>query len=214
MIMRVSGRVSRISRQASTPLPSGSRTSITTTSGFSLAATATASATLPASATTDMPGRRSSSARKPSRTTSWSSTSITRISSAIHPPKRYAHGDRRAEAALTGDLQDAAELYGPVPHIRNAATGVESRHIGSNPIIAHDQDQSIIRNADFQTDPAGQRVLSHVGQTLFGDLQQLSGLRLGELRRDFCQGWRRPQVRVNEAIHAQVLDQYPQAGRQ
>ena len=50
----VSGRLARISRVASIPLPSDSRTSITTTSGRVRAASSIASRTVPASAVTTM----------------------------------------------------------------------------------------------------------------------------------------------------------------
>ena len=55
MITLLSERASRIARQASTPEPSGRRTSMMTTSGFERAAASIASATVPASPTTIMP---------------------------------------------------------------------------------------------------------------------------------------------------------------
>ncbi len=70
MMTFASGRDWRISRQASTPLPSGRRTSMITTSGSRRAASSTASATLPASPTTVMPRRRFRRERSPSLTTS------------------------------------------------------------------------------------------------------------------------------------------------
>src|ERR1700682_162854 len=63
------------------PLPSASRTSITTTSGWSQLACLTASLTLSASPTTRIWDSASSKVRTPWRTTSWSSTSSTRIGS-------------------------------------------------------------------------------------------------------------------------------------
>src|SRR3954470_9870020 len=74
----VAGRVARISRVASIPEPSVSRTSITITSGRVRAASSIASRTVPASDVTTMSFWDSSIARIPSRTISWSSTSITR----------------------------------------------------------------------------------------------------------------------------------------
>ncbi len=67
--------------QASTPLPSGRRMSISTTSGVSWAAICTDSATEPASPTTRKPPVCESSDRRPSRTTWWSSTMSTRMGS-------------------------------------------------------------------------------------------------------------------------------------
>ncbi len=69
-----SGNSDRISRQISTPDPSGSRTSSTTTSGESKPTRRSASAELPASPTTSKSGSASRRARKPFLTISWSST--------------------------------------------------------------------------------------------------------------------------------------------
>src|SRR5262245_56992340 len=74
----VAGRRARMSLVASMPLPSDRRTSMTTTSGVERSATATASRTELDSATTTMSSVPASRALMPLRTTSWSSTSITR----------------------------------------------------------------------------------------------------------------------------------------
>ena len=74
----VFGSFERISRVASMPLPSASRTSITTTSGRAHSARSMASLTVAASPATDIPPACSSSALTPLRTTSWSSTIMTR----------------------------------------------------------------------------------------------------------------------------------------
>ncbi len=66
---RTSGWSALIRRQASTPLLSGRRTSISTTSGRTRPARATASAAVSASPTTRIPGAWSSSVRSPIRTT-------------------------------------------------------------------------------------------------------------------------------------------------
>ncbi len=57
----------------------GIRTSISITSGRSLAASATASAPLPASPTTSMSGSPASNIVNPLRTSAWSSATTTRI---------------------------------------------------------------------------------------------------------------------------------------
>jgi hypothetical protein len=75
---RVAGCLARISRVASMPLPSVRRTSITITSGRVRSASSIASRTEEASVVTTMSSSGSSIARIPSRTISWSSTSITR----------------------------------------------------------------------------------------------------------------------------------------
>src|SRR4030095_8348726 len=79
----VLGRWARMSRVASIPEPSERRTSITTMSGRAWAATATASRTELASAHTTTSTVSVSSSLMPSRTTSWSSTSITRSGGAL-----------------------------------------------------------------------------------------------------------------------------------
>src|SRR5438876_6042626 len=74
----VFGSLERISRVASMPLPSASRTSITTTSGRAHSARSMASLTVAASPATDIPPASSSSALTPLRTTAWASTLMTR----------------------------------------------------------------------------------------------------------------------------------------
>src|SRR5262252_155627 len=74
----VSGLCARISRVASIPLPSARRTSITITSGRARSAWTMASLTVPASATTRTSPAASSMVLRPLRTTSWSSTSMSR----------------------------------------------------------------------------------------------------------------------------------------
>src|SRR4029453_11736828 len=77
------GRAARMSRVASIPEPSWRRTSMTMTSGRARAATATASRAEPASAQTTTCVVSASSSLMPSRTTWWSSTSITRNGGAL-----------------------------------------------------------------------------------------------------------------------------------
>ena len=69
-------------RHASTPLPSGRRTSISTTSGRVCSLSCTASAAVWASPTTRKPARADRRVRSPMRTTVWSSTIRTRMGSA------------------------------------------------------------------------------------------------------------------------------------
>src|SRR5438067_1121327 len=79
MMTRISGWWSRNARHASTPPPLGIRTSMTTTSGLRMPASPTPSGPSAASPTTSRPSSASISDKRPRRTTSWSSTSITRI---------------------------------------------------------------------------------------------------------------------------------------
>ena len=68
-----------ISRVASSPSIPGIRMSISTTSGPCAAACDTAAAPLAASPTTVMPSAASRMTQNPARTSSWSSTTSTRI---------------------------------------------------------------------------------------------------------------------------------------
>jgi hypothetical protein len=82
----VAGRTARMSRVASIPEPSESRTSMTITSGKARVATATASLAELASAHTTTSGTSLSKSLMPSRTTWWSSTSMTRSGGALMRP--------------------------------------------------------------------------------------------------------------------------------
>src|SRR5215471_3730312 len=75
----------RISRVASMPLASGSRTSMTMTSGLVRIASLIASAAVPASATTLRSPACSIIARRPFLMMSWSSTSMTRTGAPLVP---------------------------------------------------------------------------------------------------------------------------------
>ena len=94
----VSGCAARIRRVASTPSTPGMRRSISTTSGRWRAASATASSPSVAAATGVMSGAASSSVISPSRTSAWSSTTITRTAPA-HGAARRGAGPRPAAAA-------------------------------------------------------------------------------------------------------------------
>src|SRR5215213_2309640 len=117
------GRAARMSRVASMPEPSERRTSMTITSGRAWAATATASRTEPASAHTTTSEASTSSSLMPSRTTSWSSTSMTRSGGALMAlssqgwpgwlkPARFVISGRISVRAssLTGDMLLAVGL--------------------------------------------------------------------------------------------------------
>ena len=76
---RTWGSTARIDRHTSMPEPSGSRASRTATSACRAGMRATASTARPDSPTTTMSPADSSRARRPCRTTSWSSSRKTRI---------------------------------------------------------------------------------------------------------------------------------------
>ena len=79
MMQRVSGRLDRISRQTSTPLPSGNRASKMATSGRTAGIRWRASRAVAASPTTVMSVVVSSRSINPRRTISWSSSKNTVI---------------------------------------------------------------------------------------------------------------------------------------
>src|SRR6266542_580654 len=83
MITRVCGTAERISRHASTPLPSGKRTSSTTTSGCHFCAASSASATVPTASTRKKRLSVFNSAHSPSCTSCRSSTTRMRVRCSI-----------------------------------------------------------------------------------------------------------------------------------
>src|SRR5271169_2800705 len=100
MMQAISGAVDRTSRHTSTPLPSGRRTSRMATSGFVAGMRAKASATVPASPTTSMSSLASRRARRPARTTSWSSRRKTPTLIALSCHLRPAAGIPREDLAV------------------------------------------------------------------------------------------------------------------
>src|SRR3990170_1894772 len=112
MTTAVFGCFARISRVASMPLPSASRTSMTTTSGRVRSASSMASRTEPASAVTTMSSVACRSAFTPLRTTSWSSTSSTRrggLATALHPTGDTVAGVSARNRSHLEGLADAVE---------------------------------------------------------------------------------------------------------
>src|SRR5688500_13537803 len=98
MSTAASGTVSRIFFVASSPSMPGMRTSMITTSGRRRSTSATAPAPSEASPITRMCGARESERRRPSRTTSWSSTNRQVISSGtaqVYWPNRRSYSERQ-----------------------------------------------------------------------------------------------------------------------
>src|SRR5699024_7983161 len=93
---RTSGCDCRMARHRSIPLPSGSMTSSTATSGRTAAIRRRASAQLEASPTTWRSGCRSTTPATPLRTTSWSSTRKTLVISHHLSPLRWSAGTAAA----------------------------------------------------------------------------------------------------------------------
>src|SRR5437879_5521185 len=127
---RVSSCDLRSCRHASNPLPSGNRTSMSTTSGCRRAASSTAAAAVPASPTTSMPAWRLNKVCSPRRTTLWSSTISKRInldsSSLIKPAGGHLNQEARALARRGKDFAARADFVRPrgdVPQAVAAARG-------------------------------------------------------------------------------------------
>ena len=100
------------------PEPSGSRTSMTTMSGWNRRACSIDSAALPASATTWNPSRRSRSATRPCRTTSWSSTTSRRrgreVRSVTVIDLRWRQWDARKSRRWSGRYSHDDTRAGPI----------------------------------------------------------------------------------------------------
>src|ERR1700694_2680764 len=103
---------------AAMPSPSGISRSIRTTSGSTLAATARAVSPPSASPTTSMSGWSSRNARRPSRTTAWSSTSSTRMGSATGHLGAGGEedADRGPGAAVALDRKGGVDVGGALAH--------------------------------------------------------------------------------------------------
>src|SRR5712691_6555513 len=197
----VSGCVARISRQASTPLPSGNRTSISTMSGFSRFAALIASDTVGASPATSMPASVSTE-RSPARTISWSSTSSTRIgrpSSGVMVCTlvRDIQDNRCTLARRGSDLELSPSLSRAALHIVQSAgvspcrTGIES-----HAVVPDFETYAGIRAMERQLAMFGVRMPQGVAQGLAGDLQDV--LRL-----------LRTEPRDGQRIHIQAEAQRP-----
>src|SRR6266576_6506482 len=172
-ITRAAGRRRRSSRMAPTPSRRGMTRSMSTTSGLSRSACRTACSPSAASPTTSRPSWSERKVRSPSRTTSWSSTSSTRIASAI--PDLQAHG--RAVAGRRADLQAAAGAprallhrgQAEAPRAQLGIAGVEAR-----PVVGDLEHEPAVVAPQPHGDALGAGVAQGVVQRLLGDAQDLA----------------------------------------
>src|SRR4051812_32494710 len=128
------------------------------TSGSRRSASATACAPSSASPTTSMPSCSSRNVRSPSRTTAWSSTSITRIWSGIGG---HLELDVRALARCRVDLEPAAEPPGPLLHRREPEPSrAQLRVVGleADAVIAHLEGEAAVVAAEADLHTLGARV--------------------------------------------------------
>src|SRR5215210_4689017 len=170
------GLLARTVFAASSPLPSGSRTSKMVTSGDCSATTLSASATVPASPTTVKSPVRSKARRRPSRISSWSSTRTTVMATpdtlARVPSVTDRHEDLRAALLTMADQQLSADPCCPLMHHFQPET-VQPR--GAEAVAVVLDPQRRVRRVDPAGDPQvlGVGVLARVGDGLLGDAQEL-----------------------------------------
>src|SRR5919109_4701858 len=182
MMTLVSGRAARISRVASIPLPSSKRTSMTTTSGRTEAATSTASWTPPASPATTMPPAASNRARSPWRTTSWSSTSMTRIgwsliTSSVAASERDPESHGRPPAGSGFDVEASADGLGPSPEVPQAAPASGSGvRVEAGAVVLDDESQRIPVSAELHRDRLRIGVSDRVRHRLPDQLEDVVGM--------------------------------------
>src|SRR3990170_3007573 len=183
MMTFVSGRSSRISRQASTPLPSGRRMSMITTSGWAWRAILTASWAVPASPTTAKPGRRSRSVRRPMRTTSWSSTMrMLTVPSGMALFSHAAQGEFDPHlGAAPGDAlhgEAGAQATGALLHVAEPApVGWPFRaRVEADAVVSDLQPYRMGGRRQLHAERGRLGVAGHVAQRLLGDAEQRRGL--------------------------------------
>src|SRR3990172_476304 len=218
MITLVAGSFSLISRQASTPLPSGSRMSMTTTSGCDCSAIVTDSATVPASATTRKFGRRSSSVRSPMRTTSWSSTiSILTLVSCIplssHFDRRHLDPDAGAPAPLGVNHQVRPDGPRPVAHVADPLLLPRPvlRYLEADAVVFYLQPHRPAFPRKSHSHRRGHGVPAHVVQRLLRDVEQRQRPLVIQAAVHLPLHL---QLRVHQRVHAHVAHQFAQRARQ
>src|SRR5215475_7363188 len=163
---RVRGHRRTISRAASMPFNSGMPTSTIATSGFPASAILIASWPLVASASTSKPAP-CNKARRPSRTTRWSSARRTR--SGISQLQGNRDVDPRSLAGRGGDLDDAAGGLHAVADSRQAQPVLavplaHHTHVESHAVVADRALQTAALLAHDHAAPAGLRMPGHVGE--------------------------------------------------
>src|SRR5882672_1994720 len=184
---RVSGHRSTMRRVASTPSSSGMAISMMTMSGRSRSASLTASRPLPATATTCRSLPPSSRARSPSRTTAWSSASIT--DTGISPPALSVVFHEHLHAAVGAGLQRelGADRLGPLAHDQQPPTGFRARTfealwIESYSVVAHREHRAAVLAPDGDLHALGVGMLGDVVERFLGDAEHGEIDRLGQIR--------------------------------
>src|SRR5262249_45451920 len=132
-------------RVASTPSMRGIRTSMSTTSTSVVFSSSSAASPSPASATTSMSGWAPSTILNPARNSSWSSTSITRITPGPPFLCRLDHGQPGQPleaAALPGAHGHGAAVHAdPLAHADQAVAVQALRGRRAPAVVGHAHDQ-------------------------------------------------------------------------
>src|SRR6267142_4508484 len=184
---RVSGDRSTMRRVASTPSSSGMAMSMMTMSGRKRSASATASRPFPATATTCKSLPPSSRARSPSRTTAWSSASITETG--ISPPDLSVVFHHNLHAAVGTGLQAelGADRLRPLAHDQQSPTRfragtADPLRIETDAVVAHRENRAAVLAADCDLHAPGVGVLGDVVERFLGDAKHREIDRLGQVR--------------------------------
>src|SRR6185436_19429081 len=183
MITRVPGSSARMARHASTPDPSGRRTSMTTMSGRYRRAGSIDSATDPAWATTSTPGRRSSKATRPCRTISWLSATRKRrtVSSGIGRGWQR-HDDTSAPPLGTVDPHRRPDRFGAVRHVGEAMVsgGDMTGRVEPDAVIRDHEGRTLRLATKGQLEMSCPRVTCCIAERFTDQLQELDSVLLRE----------------------------------
>src|SRR6267378_5302949 len=184
---RVSGQRSTIRRVASTPSSSGMAISMMTMSGRSRSASLTASRPLPATATTCRSLPPSSRARSPSRTTAWSSASITDTGISSPDSSVVFHENLHAAVGARFQRELRADRLGSLAHDQQAPPGFragtfEALWIDVYSVVAHREYRAAVLAPDRDFHALGVGVLGDVVERFLRDAEHGEIDRLGEIR--------------------------------
>src|SRR5215831_19158014 len=187
---RVSGERSTMRRVASTPSSSGMAMSMMTMSGRRRRASETASRPLPATPTTCRSFPPSSRARSPSRTTAWSSASITETgmappASGIAASSIVFHQDLYPVVGARFEGEARPDRLGPLAHDQQAPAGVGARavdvlRVESHAVVAHREESAAVLAPYRDLHVLRVGVLRDVVERLLGDAEHGEVHRLGQ----------------------------------
>src|SRR5438876_10375603 len=184
---RVSGQRSTMRRVASTPSSSGIAMSMMTTSGRRRCASATASRPFPATPITCRSWPPSSKARRPSRTTAWSSASITVTGMSSSRSDMVLDEHLHAGVGFGVKGETGPDGLGPLAHDQQPPAGAvvrcaDSPRIEAHAVVAHRQGGKSVYTLDRDLHVIGVRMLGDVVERLLRDPEHRKIDRLGQFR--------------------------------